>query len=51
MSAGDLTASADEEIDMENIDNIVTAQNVAAIWFIVLFGVCLLAPLFPRFWK
>lgn len=30
------------------MEAIVTAQNVAAIWFIVFFGACLLWPLFTR---
>ena len=28
------------------MEAITTAQNVAAIWFIIVFGVALLAPLF-----
>jgi hypothetical protein len=28
------------------MDNITTAETVAAIWFTVLFGACMLAPLF-----
>ena len=27
---------------------IINAQNVAAIWFTVFFGLCLLLPLFTR---
>ena len=28
------------------MDSITTAQTVAAVWFTVLFGACMLAPLF-----
>ena len=28
------------------MEAITNAQNVAAVWFIIVFGVCLLAPLF-----
>ena len=30
------------------MEAITTAQDVAAIWFIVFFGACLLVPLFNR---
>ena len=33
---------------MENLANIETAQNVAAVWFIIWFGICMIVPLFTR---
>lgn len=36
---------------MENLANITNAQDVAAIWFMIVFGVCLLAPLFKSVLK
>jgi hypothetical protein len=39
MSGADVTGIADE-------DDIMEAQDVAAIWFTVYFGLCLLVPAF-----
>ena len=27
------------------------AQDIAAIWFMLVFGVCLIGPLFPKWWR
>ena len=36
---------------MENLANITNAQDVAAIWFLIVFGACMLFPLFGAIWN